>query len=106
MLGFLVMPALLCAQHETITIKGSSRGSKNSAGDRVFVYGDLEGHSVVLRCVLAHSDCKELPRGEYEIDRLLDGEGAYKDCPNVDIYRIGAERSKEEPLGEYCMRGE
>ncbi len=106
LLGFLAIPALLCAQHETITIKGRSRGGKSSPGDRALLYGDLDGHSVVLQCVLAHDDCKELPRGQYEIDRLIDGEGSYKDCPNVDIYRVGADRSKEEPLGEYCLRGE
>ncbi len=107
LLGFLAIPALLCAQHEMITIKGHSRGSKSSGGDRAFLYGELEGHSVVLQCVLAHADCKELPRGQYEIDRLIVGEeGAYKGCPNVDIYRVGADRSKEEPLGEYCLRGE
>ncbi len=106
LLGFLAVPGLLCAQHEMITIKGHSRGGKNSAGDRAFLYADLDGHSVVLQCVLAHADCKELSRGQYEIDRLIDGEGSYKGCSNVDIYRIGAERSKEEPLGEYCLRGE
>ena len=111
LLGFVVMPALLCAQHEMITIKGHSRGGatggKSSAGDRAFLYGDLDGRPVVLQCVLSHADCRELPRGQYEIDRLIVGEeGAYKGCPNVDIYRVGAERSKEEPLGEYCLRGE
>jgi len=100
------MPALLFAQHETITVKSRSRSGTSAAGDRALLHADLDGQAVVLECVLSHDDCKELPRGEYEIDRLLDGEGSYRNCPNVDIYRMGADRSKEEPLGEYCLRDE
>ena len=53
--------------------------------------------------MLSHADCKELPRGEYDIERLLEGEGSYPNCPNVDLYRVGADSFKEEPLGEYCV---
>jgi hypothetical protein len=107
LLGILIIPGLLYAQHETITIKSHSRSSKSAAPPaRVFLTAELDGQRVVLQCVLSHDDCKELPAGEFEIDRLLAGEGSYKGCPNVDIYKIGADRSKEEPLGEYCLLNE
>jgi len=103
LLGVLTIPGLLSAQHETITIKGHSKSSKNAVPARVFLAAELDGQRVALQCVLSHDDCKELPAGEYEIDRLLAGEGSYKGCLNVDLYRVGADRSKEEPLGEYCL---
>jgi len=103
LLGLLAIPALLFAQNETITIKGHSRSGKTPPGERALLYGELDGEPVVLRCVLSHADCKELPRGQYDIERLLDGEGSYKDCPNVDIYRLGEDAFTEEPLGEYCL---
>jgi len=103
LLGVLTMAASLCAQNETITIKSHSRGGKSTPPDRAFLNGELDGQPVVLWCVLSHSDCKELPRGEYNIERLLGGEGSYKNCPNVDLYRLGANSFQEEPLGEYCL---
>ncbi|HZP24331.1 MAG TPA: hypothetical protein VFB04_12840 [Terriglobales bacterium] len=103
LLGVLALPLPFFAQSETITIKRHSRGGKNSPGELALLYGELDGHSAVLQCVLSHSDCHELPAGEYNIERLLEGEGSYKDCPNVDIYRLGADSFKEEPLGEYCL---
>ena len=103
LMALLAVTPPLCAQHETITIMSHSRGGKAGAADRAFLYGELDGHAVVLQCVLSHDDCKELPKGEYNIERLLEGEGSYRDCPNVDLYRLGADSFKEEPLGEYCL---
>ena len=104
MLGLLAMPALLLAQNETITIKSHSRGGSNQPSQWAFLSGELDGQHVVLQCLLSHDDCKELARGQYEIERLLEDEGSYPNCPNVDLFRLGADRWKEEPLGEYCMR--
>lgn len=103
LMGAVAMTSLLCAQSDTITIKRHSRGGKNPPGGLAFLYGELDGQAVILRCVLSHSDCKELPRGDYNIERLLEGEGSYKNCSNVDIFRPGADSFKEEPLGEYCL---
>jgi hypothetical protein len=103
LLGVLAISTTLWAQHETITIKSHSRGGKSQPPDRAFVYGEIEGKPITLVCVLSHADCKELPRGEYDIERLLEGEGSYPNCPNVDLYRVGADSFKEEPLGEYCV---
>jgi hypothetical protein len=102
LLGAVSIAASLSAQNETITIKRHARGGKNPPGKLALLYGDLDGYSVVLQCELSHADCKELPPGEYNIERLLDGEGSYKNC-SVDIYRLGADSFKEEPLGEYCL---
>src|SRR5262249_783155 len=102
--GILVLLSILAssrlyAQHETILIKSSKR----VATDRVVLYGDLDGQRVALQCMLAREYCKELARGEYNIERLLEGEGSYKGCSNVDLYRVGEDSFKEEPLGEYCL---
>jgi len=99
----LAVTPLLYGQHETITIERHSRGGKNPPGGVALLYGNLDGQQVVLRCTLSHDDCKELSKGEYNIERLLLGEGSYKDCPNVDIYRLGADSFQEQPLGEYCL---
>jgi hypothetical protein len=101
--GLLAMPPLLFAQHETITIKNHAKNTKASAVNRSVFYGELDGKPVMLQCALSHDDCKDLPKGEYVIVRLLEGEGAYKNCPNVDIYQLDADLSREEPLGEYCL---
>jgi hypothetical protein len=93
----------LFAQSETITIKRHTRGGKNPPNSLALLYGDLDGRSVVLQCVLSHSDCKELPQGDYSLERLLQGEGTYKNCSNVDVYRLGSGSAQEEPLGEYCL---
>jgi hypothetical protein len=93
----------LVAQNDTITLKRRARGGKNPPDSMALLYGVLDGSSVVLQCVLSHNDCKELAPGEYGIERLLEGEGSYRGCFNVDIYRLGADSSKEEPLGEYCL---
>ena len=101
LLGMLTIATTVFAQNETITIKSHSRAGKN--GDVALLYGELEGNRVVLRCALSRGDCKELPNGQYDIERLLLGEGSYPNCPNVDIYRLGADAFKEEPVGEYCL---
>ena len=105
MVAVLAMSSPLYGQHETITIKSHSRSGKAGSADRayLYLYADLDGRAVVLQCVLSHDDCKELARGEYNIERLLEGEGSYPNCPNVDLYRLGADSFKEEPLGEYCL---
>lgn len=103
LLAILAMSISLSAQTESITIKSHTRGGKSTPPDLAFLRGEMEGKAVLLQCVLSHSDCKELPRGEYNIERLLEGEGSYPNCPNVDIYRLGADSFKEEPLGEYCL---
>ncbi len=72
-------------------------------GDHLYIFADLGKDSVILTCDVSHDDCIALSPGDYEIARLIPGEGSYKDCPNVDIYRIGADRLKEKPLGEYCL---
>ena len=105
LLGLVAVSTLLFAQNETLTITGHARGGKNPPNGLAFLYGDLEGRSVVLQCALSHADCKELPRGQYSLERLIDGEGSYKNC-SVDVYRLGADSSKELPLGEYCLRHE
>jgi hypothetical protein len=104
LIGAMAMTSLVCAQSDTITVQRHSRGGKNPAGGLALLYGELDGRAVLLQCVLSHADCKELPAGEYNIERLLEGEGSYKGCPNVDLYRLGADSFKEEPLGEYCLR--
>ena len=103
LLGVLFLSGPLFAQSDTIAIKRHSRASKNAPVELALLYGELDGHAVVLQCVLSHSDCKELPQGAYNIERLLEGEGSYPNCPNVDIYRLGADSFQEEPLGEYCL---
>jgi hypothetical protein len=99
LIGVLAAGPALYAQHESIVIKSSKRPT----ADRVSLYGELNGRSVVLQCTASHSDCKELSHGEYSIERLLEGEGSYKGCANVDLYRLGADSFQEEPLGEYCL---
>ena len=106
LLGLVVIATPLFAQSETITIKRHTRGGKNPPGSLAFLYGDLDGQAVVLRCVLSHADCKELPQGDYSLERLLAGEGSYKNCSNVDVYRLGSGSAQEEPLGEYCLLDE
>ncbi len=105
LLGLVATATSLLAQNETLTVKSHSRGGKNPPNGLAFLYGDLDGRAVVLQCLLSHADCKELSRGQYSLERLLDGEGSYKNC-SVDVYRLGANSSKEEPLGEYCLRHE
>ncbi len=103
LLGLMAISTSVFAQSETITIKGHSRRGK-SPGEIALLSGELEdGDSVVLRCVLSHTDCRELAKGQYNIERLLDGEGSYPNCSNVDIYRLGKNSFQEEPLGEYCL---
>jgi hypothetical protein len=101
MLGFLAFSSVLFAQSEKITIKASSRQGKN--GEVVFLEADLAGRTVDLTCLEPHSDCKVLRSGEYEMLRLVRNEGTYNDCQNIDIYRTGADRTREKPLGEYCL---
>jgi hypothetical protein len=98
MLGFVAFSSALFAQSENIAIKASSRQS-----DVVFLAADLAGRAVDLTCLQSHSDCKMLRSGEYEMLRLVGNEGTYNDCQNVDIYRIGADRTREKPLGRYCL---
>jgi hypothetical protein len=98
-----VPPSERPRENEKITIERRSRGGKSLLGDRAFLYSKIDGEPYVLECVLSHSDCVELPPNQYEIARLVTGEGSYKNCPNVDVYRIGANRLKEKPLGEYCL---
>jgi hypothetical protein len=99
LMSVLAASSELLAQHETILIKSSKR----PATDRVVLYGELNGQRVALQCMAAREYCKELPHGEYNIERLLEGEGSYKGCANVDLYRPGADSFKEAPLGEYCL---
>lgn len=103
LLSTLVIARALFAQNETITIKRHARSGKSTSAAVALLYGELDGQPVVLRCALSHPDCKELAQGQYDIERLLEGEGSYNGCPNVDIYRLGADSSTEEPLGEYCL---
>jgi hypothetical protein len=101
--GLLSIATPLLAQSETITIKRHTRGGKNPPNSLALLYGNMDGRSVVLQCVVSHSDCKELPQGDYSLERLLQGEGSYKNCSNVDIYRLGSGSAQEDPLGEYCL---
>ena len=55
--------------------------------------------------MLSHPDCTELDPGQYEVARLIPDEVFYKSCAVVDIYRTGANRLTEKPLGEYCLEG-
>lgn len=103
LIGVLAVATPVFAQNETITVKRHARNSKKASGAVAFLYGELDGQPAVLRCVLSHADCKELAPGQYDIERLLDGEGSYEGCLNVDIYRLGADSSQEQPLGEYCL---
>jgi hypothetical protein len=102
LLALAVAPSM-SAQNEKITIEKATRGGKYPLGDRAFLYSKIDGEPYVLECELSHADCAELSPGEYEIARLIRGEGSYQNCPNVDIYRSGANRLKEKPLGEYCF---
>lgn len=53
--------------------------------------------------MLSRTDCVWLGPGQYEIARLKPGQGSYQNCSSVNIYRLGADRLKEKPLGEYCL---
>jgi hypothetical protein len=97
--GLLAISPLLSAS-EKITFKSSSKQGNDKI---VLVEADLTGRSVDLTCFESHADCKELAPGDYELARLIAGEGSYNDCQNVDVYRIGADRLKEKPLGRYCL---
>ncbi len=102
----LAISPLLSAQNERITITHqSSYGGKKSVLNAYALLSAKLGDDdqVLLTCELSHEDCIQLALGQYEIARLIPGEGSYKDCHNVDIYRIGANRLKEKPLGEYCL---
>lgn len=116
LLGLVAVSSSLFAQNEKIKIKNSSqthvypnldldslRVVQDLLGDRVFLDADLGEDSVALTCYVSHDDCVALIPGDYEIARLIPGEGSYKGCPNVDVYRICADRLKEKPLGEYCF---
>ena len=102
-LALLAVAPLMSAQNERITIEKSTRCGQYPMGDRACFDVKIDGEPYGLHCQLSHTDCIELSPGEYEIARLIPGEGCYKNCPNVDIYRIGANRLKEKPLGEYCF---
>jgi hypothetical protein len=104
LLGVVAISPLLFGQNEKIAIQSHSRAGKYPLGDdQLLLYADLDEGSVILRCESSHKDCVVLPPGDYEIARLILGEGSYKNCANVDIYRIDADRSKGKPLGEYCL---
>jgi hypothetical protein len=103
-LALLALAPMMSAQNERITIEKSTRCGQYPLGDRACLYSKIGGEPYLLNCQLSHTDCTELSPGEYEIARLIPGEGSNKNCPNVDIYRIGAHRLKEKPLGEYCLR--
>ena len=90
----------LLSASEKITFKSSSQQGNDKV---VLLEADLAGRSVDLTCFESHPDCKGLAPGDYELARLMAGEGSYNDCQNVDIYRIGADRLKEKPLGRYCL---
>jgi hypothetical protein len=102
----LAISPLLSAQNERITITGQSSygGKKSVLNAYALLCAKLgDDDQVLLTCELSHEDCIQLALGQYEIARLIPGEGSYKDCSNIDIYRIGANRLKEKPLGEYCL---
>jgi hypothetical protein len=103
--ALLTLAPLVNGQNEKVIIeKGTRGGGRYPLGERAYLDVKIDGErGYLLVCVLSHADCRELPPGEYEIARLIPGEGSYKDCPNVDIYRVGADRLKEKPLGEYCL---
>ena len=116
LLGLVAVSSSLFAQNEKIKIKNSSqtheypnldldslRAVQYLPGDRVVLHADLGKDSTALTCYVSHNDCVALSPGDYEIARLIPGEGSYKGCRNVDIYPIGADRLKEKPLGEYCL---
>jgi hypothetical protein len=116
LLGLIAVSSSLFGQNEKIKIKnssqthvypnldlGSPRAVQDLLGDRLFIDANLGKDSVALTCYVSHNDCVALSPGDYEIARLIPGEGSYQAGPNVDIYRIGADRLKEKPLGEYCL---
>lgn len=103
LLALLAVVPLMSAQNERITIENSRWGGKGPSGDRAFLYSKIDGEPYALECQLSQTDCALLSPGEYEISWLIQGEGSYKNCPNIDIYRIGADRLKEKPLGDYCL---
>lgn len=103
LLALLLVPVLASAQGERITIRGSSRGGKYPLGDRWYLEATLDHEPVLLKCEPTESSCVFLQPGEYEVARLVPHEGLYKDCTSIDIYRMGADRLKEKPLGEYCV---
>ena len=102
-LALLAAGPLMSAQGERITIEKATRCGQYPLGDRACFDAKIDGKPYYLDCMLSHTDCTELAPGQYEIARLIPGEGSYKNCPNADIYRIGANRLKEKPLGEYCL---
>jgi hypothetical protein len=102
-LALLAVAPLMSAQNERITIQKSTWCGQYPLGDRACIDARISGEPYFLDCPLSHTNCTELSPGEYEIARLIPGEGSYKNCPNVDLYRIGANRLKEKPLGEYCF---
>ena len=102
MLCVLAISPAVFAQNEHIKIKNWERGWM-TMGNVVWLHADLGNEAVFLRCDLSNDNCQILVPGNYEVARLIRGEGAYKDCSSVDVYRIGADRLKEKPLGEYCL---
>jgi len=105
LLALLAVAPFMSAQNERITIEKSTRCGQYPLGDRACFDAKIDGEPYGLECELSHADCAELPPGEYEIARLIPGEGSHKKCSksNVDLYRVGANRLKEKPLGEYCL---
>ncbi len=117
LLGLVAVSSPLFAQNEKIKIKNGSqtheypnldldslRAVQYLPGDRVVLHADLGKDSTALTCYVSHNDCVALSPGDYEIARLIPGEGSYTGCRNLDIYPICSDRLMDRPFGEYCLR--
>ena len=95
---FLLVAGFSVAQEKgTVTIEKGI--SSNGA---VAMNAVVNGQKKQLQCNEGSSDCKLLKAGDYVIMILPPNHGMY-DCKNVDIYANGADPSKDDKLGEYCL---
>lgn len=92
----------VAAQHERITIEGSSLPQR-FRGELLVLHAKISDVLIELRCDVSQSGCVALQPTWYEIARLWPGQGFYHNCSDVQIYRMDADRSVEKPLGEYCL---
>jgi hypothetical protein len=98
---FVAISSMFAVEIEKITVTRSSvRGPYSHS---VWLDADLAGKSVELMCYVRQQSCAKLAPGKYMLIRLKPGDGIYQDCENVDIFRVDADPTKDQPLGEYCV---
>jgi hypothetical protein len=72
------------------------------SGTSVMVEINEGGKPKDMFCDLSIHPCQRLAPGDYIM--VSSAKGMYQDCiDDVDVYATGADRSKTEPLGTYCL---